>query len=107
MTGAIILGLIAAGCWAVSVWQYSGRGFLINNAYLFASAQERETMDKKPYYRQSGTVFLLIGVVFALNAAQMLFHQRWLFYIVLAVIAVILVYAIVSTVKIDKRDEPK
>ncbi|EFF68226.1 hypothetical protein BUTYVIB_01494 [Eshraghiella crossota DSM 2876] len=30
---------------------------MFNNAYIFASKQERETMNKKPHYKQSGICF--------------------------------------------------
>lgn len=41
----------------LSYRQFNEKGFLFNNAYIFASKQERETMNKKPHYKQSGICF--------------------------------------------------
>ncbi|MBF4691515.1 DUF3784 domain-containing protein [Fusibacter sp. Q10-2] len=37
----------------ISYMQYKEKGFLFNNAYLYASKKERNEMNKKPHYRQS------------------------------------------------------
>ena len=42
--GAIILGIIAVACFVISYLQFNEQGVLFNNAYIFASKQERETM---------------------------------------------------------------
>jgi len=60
-------------------------------------------MDKKPHYRQSAIVFLLISVIFLLNAIEVFLGSGWIFYIVLAVIAVTIIYAIVSSVLIETK----
>ena len=66
--GAIILGVIAIASFIFSYLQFQEKGFLFNNAYIYASKQERETMDKKPHYKQSGIVFVFIGIIFLINA---------------------------------------
>ena len=48
----IILFIISAGSFAASCSYFKEKGFLLNNAYLFASKEEREEMDKKSHYRQ-------------------------------------------------------
>ena len=45
--GCIILCIIAIACFVFSCLQFKEKGFLLNNAYIYASKQERETMDKK------------------------------------------------------------
>ena len=52
--GAIVLGIVAILCFVFSFQQFHEKGFLFNNAYIYASKQERETMDKTPHYKQSG-----------------------------------------------------
>lgn len=94
----IVLFLISIGLFVISFFHFKERGFLFNNAYLFASEQERKTMDKKPHYRQSGIVFCLLGVLFLLIALEMLLKAGWLYYIVWAVAFVTIVYAIVSSI---------
>lgn len=101
--GAIVLGVIAIVCFIISYFQFNEKGFLFNNAYIYASKQERETMDKSPHYKQSGIVFLLIGIIFLINAVDLVLKTGWLFYAVILVATIAVVYAIVSTVVIEKR----
>ena len=55
--GAIVLGIVAIVCYVFSYLQFNEKGFLFNNAYIYASKEERKVMDKKPHYKQSGIVF--------------------------------------------------
>ena len=98
-----ILFLIAILAFALSVRSFCGKGFLLNNAYLYAPKQEREMMDKKPYYRQSAVVFLLIGCIFALNGFSILLRIDWISHISITVVFGAIIYAIVSSVLIEKR----
>ncbi len=97
-----ILFLIAALAFFMSIRAVKEKGFLFNNAYLFASKEERERMNKKPHYRQSAIVFSLIGMIFLLNGIAMLFAIRWMFYIAVAMIFVTLIYAIVSSIALAR-----
>ncbi|WP_290772544.1 DUF3784 domain-containing protein [Anaerofustis sp.] len=101
--GAIILGIIAIACFVISYLQFNEKGILFNNAYIFASKKERETMAKKPHYKQSGIIFLLIGIIFLINAINVILQTRWLFYCVIVVAVVAIVYAIISSITIEKR----
>lgn len=101
--GAIILGIVAIVCFIFSYLQFNEKGFLFNNAYIYASKQERETMDKKPHYKQSGIVFLMIGIIFLINAVEMMLETGWLFYLVIVVAIIAIVYAIVSSVVIERK----
>lgn len=101
--GAIILGVIATICFVLSCLQFNEKGFLFNNEYIYASKQERKNMDKKPYYKQSGIVFVLIGIIFLINAIDMVLKTGWLFYLVIGVAVVAIVYAIASSAMIEKR----
>lgn len=103
IVGAIVLGVIATICFIFSYRQFNEKGFLFNNAYIYASKQERETMDKKPHYKQSGIVFVLIGIVFLINAIDLILQTGWLFYLVIGIVIAAIVYAIVSSVMIEKR----
>ena len=101
--GAIALGVIAVICFVFSYLQFNEKGFLFNNAYIYASKQERETMNKKPHYKQSGVVFLLIGIIFLINAIDMILQTGWLFYLVIGIAIIAIMYAIVSSVMIEKN----
>lgn len=105
MVGAIILGIISICSFIVSVMQFKERGFLFNNACIYASKEEREKMNKAPHYRQSGVVFALIGLIFAVNAFEVLFELYKLFYLVIALAVITLAYAVVSSVMISKNSK--
>ena len=87
----------------MSYFQFNQKGFLFNNAYIFASQEERETMNKKPHYRQSGIVFIMIGIIFLINVAEMIIDTGWLLYLVIVVAGIAVVYAIVSSVVIERN----
>lgn len=93
------IGVVA---FVVSYVQFREKGVLLNNAWLYASKEERESMNKKPYFRQSGVVFALIGVTFLLNAVMVATKRKEIFYFVLGMLAVTVIYAIVSTIRIEK-----
>lgn len=101
--GAIILGVIAIACFIFSYLQFQEKGFLFNNSYIYASKQERETMDKKPHYKQSGIVFIFIGIIFLINAIDTILQTGWLNFFVIGIAVIAIVYAIVSSLIIEKR----
>ena len=60
-------------------------------------------MNKKPHYRQSAIVFLLIGIIFFLNGLSVLLSANWIFFLVIIITIIAIVYAIVSSIAIEKR----
>ena len=60
-------------------------------------------MDKKPHYKQSAIVFVFIGIIFLLNAIDTIFQSGWLTFFVIGIAVIAIVYAIVSSVIIEKR----
>lgn len=101
--GAIVLGIVAIMCFVFSYLQFNEKGFLFNNAYIYASKEERKLMDKKPHYKQSGIVFLMIGIIFAINAIDMILKTGWLFYVVMFIAVIAIIYAIASSIIIEKN----
>ena len=100
----LILSLaLATIAFVIGVRSFMEKGFLFNNAYIFASEQERQTMDKKPHYRQTGMVFCLLGLVFLSIAMAVLLRVAWPYYIAGLLSFVTLVYAIVSSVQSAKK----
>ena len=95
--------IIAIIAFVIAVLQFMEKGFLFNNAYLWASKEERKRMNKKPHYKQSGVIFLSIGIIFSLNALDALFKQDWIFPVVIVIAIGTIIYAIVSSVVIEKR----
>ncbi|MBQ4073527.1 MAG: DUF3784 domain-containing protein [Clostridia bacterium] len=100
---ASILFAVSVFLFFMSVRSFMEKGFLFNNAYIYASKQEREKMNKKPYYRQSAIVFLLLGIVFLLLALAVLLEVYWIYFVGVSVVIITLIYAIVSSITIEKN----
>ena len=98
---AIVLFMIAIGLFILSFRSFKEKGFLFNNAYIWASKRERDTMDKKPHYRQSAIVFLLLGIIFLLDAAAIFLKIGWIGYVVSSIAVLTLIYAIVSSIAME------
>ena len=103
----IFLG-IAVGFFVISWFQFKGKGYLFNNAYLWASPEERKRMDqdhgaKSPYYRQSGFAFLLIGVTCLLLAVYFATGWLWVFAVAGLSVVIMVIYAVASSVKLEMK----
>lgn len=97
-----ILCMIALVSLILSIRSFCKKGFLLNNAYIFATRQERETMDWSPYYRQSGVILFLIALIFLLNAISVLCESILLSVIIAVVMIFTAIYAIASSIKIER-----
>ena len=102
---SIILFVISALLAGSSIRHFLERGYLLNNAYIFAPKTERDSMDKKPYYRQSAVVFLLMSAVFMVLGLAVLFEDTKLELIEIPLIAGDVIYAVISEVKIEKKSK--
>lgn len=96
---AIICSVLAIVCLMISIMSFNEKGFLFNNAYIWTSRPERETMDKKPYYRQTAIAFALCTALFFVMALECVLFTGWLWLVVGILAAVLLVYAIASSAK--------
>ena len=99
----IILSLIAAGILVLGIMQLLKKGPLINNAWIYADDEQRRTMDKATYYRQSGIVFSMIGIQFGMLGVFCLTQMHIFMYMEFAVIGLVVIYAIISSVMIDRK----
>lgn len=98
--GAIIAFTLAAACLYLAIRHFMQRGFLLNNAYIFASKKDRESMDKKPHYRQSAILFSLLCVGFmATGLSIVLKNDKLLTYVLLPICAIAIIYAVVSSIR--------
>lgn len=108
MSGVIVgcfMCLLACGAFFVSASSFREKGFLFNNAYIYASKQERESMNKKPYYRQSAVTFLMVGGSLLLIGLSAMLNTGWISFVGMAVAAAAVVYAIASEVAIGKQSK--
>ena len=103
---ALIIVFVIAGVFLLfSIRSVFERGFLLNNAYLYASKEERKTMNKKPYYKQSAVVFCILSAVFLVIGLSLLFQNDKIILLEIPLIVGIIIYVIVSTVMINKQEK--
>ena len=102
---SIAVFALAAGLLILAIRHFREKGYLLNNAYIFASREEREAMDKKPWYRQSAIVFLLLSAVFAVIGLSLMLNESKIQLLEIPLFAAVFVYAIVSTLRIEKRSK--
>ena len=100
---AAVMFLVAAAALILGIRSLREKGFLFNNGYIYASKQERQNMDKKPYYRQTAVIFFLISLIFLLNGVEILLDAGWIFFVVITIAVLTVIYAIVSSIMIEKR----
>ena len=104
----VIFLALAIGAFVISGLQFMEKGYLFNNAYFWASQEERKRMDenkesKRPHYRQSGFAFLLIGLIFLIEAVHIATGWRWMFAVLILAVITAVVCAVVSSVLIERR----
>ena len=99
-----IIAFVFAGITAcISVRHCAEKGFLFNNAYIWASKEERKKMDKSPYYRQSAIVFCLLSATFLVMGISIVLQNSKIQLLEIPLMIGALIYAIVSSVRIEKR----
>ena len=100
---AIMIFILTGVLLILAARHFAERGFLLNNAYIYASPKERETMDKKPYYRQSAIVFSLLSAVFFIVGLSVVTQIDEILLAEIPVMAAAIVYAVVSSVRNSKH----
>lgn len=100
---ASLLFLVSLALIILSIRSFLQKGYLFNNSYIYATEKERENMDKKPYYHQSGIVFLMIASFFLLDGIGLLFSLDWPFIVAGIFMVITLIYAIVSSISLNKK----
>ena len=95
---SFILFSLAIGSFTISFFQFKERGYLFNNAYIWANREKRKRLnenkeDKTTYYRQSGFSFIYIFT-----------HWIWMLVALVVVIIIAVVYAVISSIKIERNE---
>ncbi|MBP5661722.1 MAG: DUF3784 domain-containing protein [Clostridia bacterium] len=101
---AVVLVFTLAGlALFLGIRSLTERGVLLNNGYLYASKEERKTMNKKPYYRQSGIVFCMLSAVFTVVGLSVVFDNRKLLLVEIPLFAGLILYAVISSIRINAK----
>ena len=106
--GEIIFLTLAIGAFIISYLQFKEKGYLFNNAYFWASQEERKQMDKnkenkKHHYRQSGFAFMFIGISFLVFAIYIATDWTWMYIAFWMFVIITVVYAVVSSIQIERH----
>lgn len=88
-------------------YQLSSRQ-LFNNAYTWASQEERKEMDenkecKKPHYRQSGFTFVFTGFSFFMYASYIATEWIRLYVTFWVLVLIAAVYAAISSIQNERH----
>ena len=105
IVGAIISFVFAGILAVLSCRSFKEKGVLLNNAYLYATEEERRTMNKKPHFRQSAICFALLCAACLLFGFFTLFESKVFLLLEIPVLAGALIYAIVSSIMIQKQED--
>ena len=100
MLSLVFLIFLTVTSMIFSILAFLGKDIILDDAYLKASEEERNTMNKKAYRIQGAIVFLFIAVISACNALRAILHLPLFTYLAAAFGIIGIVYAIVSHYKI-------
>ena len=103
MFGLIFLIFLTVVSLIFSVLAFQGKDIILDDTYIKASKEERNTMNKKAYRIQGAIVFLFIAVISACNALRAITHIPLFTYLAVAFAIIGIVYGIVSHYKIKKK----
>lgn len=104
---AIIVFAIAGLLLFISIRHFNERGYLINNAYIYASKEQRKTMDKRPYYRQSAIVFGILCIAFIVIGLSVILQNSMIMFLEIPLFIAVIVYSIISTIKYNDHVEDR
>jgi len=100
---SIITLTIAVVSFVIAYRQSKEKGFVFNNSYIYASKEERKSQNWTPEYKQSKVAFVILGIMFSTLTLEIIVSWGWLFYAVIGIAAILVVYAIVSSIKGVKK----
>ena len=100
----ILLLVLSLASIILGITQLCERGIPLNNSYIFASEKERAAMNKKPLYRQTGIVLLIVGVgLLATAVLWVALKSIGAFYLLIPVFTLAVVYSIVSEILMSRK----
>ena len=100
LIGLIFMAVVSL---VFSILGFAGKNIILDDAYIKASKEEREDMDKNAYRLQAAIVFLFIFAATLCNLLRALTHTPFFTYIAFGIGAIGIIYAIVSHYSIKKK----
>lgn len=102
LIGLILIAVISL---IFSILGFAGKDIILDDAYIKASEEEREKMDKNDYRLQGSIIFLFIFAATLCNLLRALTHIPLFTYITFTIGATGIIYAIVSHYSIKKKSK--
>ena len=100
----VMLLILSLASIILGVTQLCEKGTPLNNAYILASEKERAAMDKKPLYRQTGIVLLIVGAgLLAIAVLWFALKDSKVFSLLIPVFVLAIGYSIVSEVIMSRK----
>ena len=99
----VLILLFSVISFVIAFFQFKEKGFLFNNSYIYASKEERNNMNKKPYYQQSAIAFSAVGIMFIMTAIAIIIGWKLLFPIIIIFSVLLIIYAVISSVIIEGK----
>jgi hypothetical protein len=103
-----VIGATAVPLFIIAHRQHNEKGFIFTNRWLYASQKERENMDariKKAEYRVGRNVFFGIGILALALALYFLLGASWLFNAALAIMLILIIYAIYQWITNERLEK--
>ena len=99
----LLLIFVSATSLIYAILALLGKDFIIDDVFLKATPEERESMEKKPFRIQAAIVCFCIFIVTLLNFLWSLFGISWIIYISCAVCVIGIIYFIKSHKALKKK----
>jgi hypothetical protein len=96
---AIITALITIAMFAYVSLTVREKGPILSNTYIFASKEQRKSMNVKTEYKLVSIIFSLLGTGFLLITINIITSEALLFYAAAAMFLSSVVYAVIDSVK--------
>ena len=103
MAGLIFLIFLTITSLIFSVLAFSGKNIILDDTYIKASEEERNTMNKKAYRLQAAIIFLFVAVISACNALRAIIDMPLFTYLAGAFVIIGIIYGIASHYAIKKK----
>ena len=99
MICGIITGILSLILYIYVSFTVRRKGPILTNAYLLATEEEREKLDKEAEYHLVSVVYACLATTFAFLTVFLFTEWKWCLTIVFLLCGFVLVYAIVQSVK--------
>lgn len=100
LLGLIVIAVVSL---SFSVLGFMGKDMILDDAYIKASKEEREKMDKKAYRLQGSIIFLFLFAITLCNILRVVLHIAAFTYAAIAIAVIGIAYVIISHDKLNKK----